>query len=493
MKMKKIFSALFIFCLIILNAQNYKIMRSATGELFSFAPVWDGEQLYGYLEIHKEDLSKDNIQTYKYMIIDRNMNKVSDGTFQLKIYVGNSPRLDTCFYNAGKIVISVKEYNASSFLRNEVLKIIDLQNNTVSEDISMQDGKLINPKDAVFADPQFKIFNDGMSNYRIKNQGILMMERDVKGMNTTFKNGWMLDMDGKPIWKVPTIEGETKDHYYEYGYFGNDENTIMLLAQYSKRKKFLSNNFLLLNAKTGEKIALKSLMDAKYIFSFEEAKFVDDKIYFVGEYYEKESESSIAMRIEKKLGLYQMVIDKNTGEELSRKYLPFTEMGKFADINANGRIKKEGILIIRNLEIRPDGYSVIAAETYRPENFVMAANFPEFFSILLSPDFKVEKMQSYNTSTTLGSKYSYTQQLSKNKGSVTIFLDNENRQLSLNALIYKDEDHSFKVEKLELEKKDSDLSFFPAKNGYIGLIEYFKKSKTEDRLAELRLEKLDVD
>ncbi len=44
-----------------------------------------------------------------------------------------------------------------------------------------------------------------------------------------------------------------------------------------------------------------------------------------------------------------------------------------------------------------------------------------------------------------------------------------------------------------MKKTGSNISYFPAKNGYIGIIEYFKKTKEEKRVAELRLEKINAE
>jgi hypothetical protein len=55
-------------------------------------------------------------------------------------------------------------------------------------------------------------------------------------------------------------------------------------------------------------------------------------------------------------------------------------------------------------------------------------------------------------------------------------------------LVYNDDTKEFKNDKIELEKTGSNISYFPAKNGYIGIIEYFKRPKKKN-VAELRLEK----
>ena len=167
------------------------------------------------------------------------------------------------------------------------------------------------------------------------------------------------------------------------------------------------------------------------------------------------------------------------------------------DINENGRIKKEGILLIRSFEIRPDGNNVITAETYRPESILAINTYTELFSIQLNGDFKLEKMQSHNVNNTAGSKYAYTQVLSDNSGISSIFITNEVNQekiIFLNEIIYNDNDKSFVTRKMQIQKNDEDKYFMAAKPGYIVLKEqfYWGKAKKLNKQAEFTLKKIET-
>lgn len=304
----------------------------------------------------------------------------------------------------------------------------------------------------------------------------------------------MIDLEGNKLWDLPVIPGESDKHFYEYSYFTSDDDVIVLLGQYYKRKTLLSDHLAIFNTKTGEKISLRKLTENQFDYDYSFAKIIDDKIYILGEYYTK-MEGSLQKTDPYKLGIYRKIFDKKTGELISDKKVPYLNLKQYVDIDENGKIKKEGTLYFNDFEVRPDGTNLVFGETYKSPNFFNGLyRFTELFSIVLDNDFEVKEMKSYNVNETTGPKYSYGQTLKNNKGYVSVFIDkNESKKFFLNTLVYKDENKEFKNDKIELEKTGSSIHYFPAKNGYIGIIEYFKKTKEEKRFAELRLEKINAE
>jgi hypothetical protein len=192
-----------------------------------------------------------------------------------------------------------------------------------------------------------------------------------------------------------------------------------------------------------------------------------------------------------KLGIYRKIYDKNNGQLISDKKVAYLDL-KICRYRRSRKNKKEGTLYFNDFEVRPDGTNLVFGETYKVPNFFNGFyRFTELFSIILDDNFEIKEMKSYNVNETFEPKYSYGQSLKNNKGYVSVFIDNENKKLFLNTLVYNDDTKEFKNDKIELEKTGSNISYFPAKNGYIG-IEYFKRPKKKN-VAELRLEKINAE
>lgn len=492
---KSILILVFIFSLfhIQISAQNYKILRSAYGELVGFRNLWNNNEFFGYFELHFIEKKDETTSRYKYIVLDKNMNEVSNGEFTIPRLVQNE-MLSICQYNNGKILISIDGTSYSSVIRkNEVFKIIDLKSGTISDAISLIDKQLKIGAEVKPA-PDTQNINQGIASFNIKNYGFLLTERIIKGSKSFYKTGTMIDLSGKKLWDIPLIPGESPNHFYEYSYFTSDDEVIALLGQYYKRKTFINDNLVILDAKTGDKLALRKISNEQFDYDFSFAKIFEDKIYILGEYYSKTGDDSQKTEYNK-LGIYKKTYNKKTGVLLSDKKIPYSDLKKYIDIDEHGKVSKEGTLYFNDFEVRPDGTILVFGETYKSPNFFNAAyRFTELFSIVLNENFDIKELKSYNVNTTYAPKYSYGQTLKNNKGYVSFFIDlNAEKKVILNTLIYKDETNDFKMDKIELEKKNSDIDYFPAKNGYVGIIEYFKKTKTEDRFAELRLEKINVE
>ena len=84
--------------------------------------------------------------------------------------------------------------------------------------------------------------------------------------------------------------------------------------------------------------------------------------------------------------------------------------------------------------------------------------------------------------------YDYTQPGKNNNGFVVCYSDyvreSDYKGLTFNAISYYD--GKFSTDKINLASKSSSLRVLPAKEGYVMIIEYYKKQKQ----VEVRLEKL---
>jgi hypothetical protein len=193
---KLLFILVFFFSFFQLNAQSYRIYRSAVGELVGFRTLWNQTDLFGYFELHYIERKEDKTSLYKYVVLDRNMNEVSNGEFTVPHLIENE-MFSICQYNNGKILLSIDGNTYGTVLRrNEIFKIIDLKSGTVSDAISLINKELKTGAEIKPAIGEYN-FNKGIVSFNIKNNGFLLIEREMKGSKSFYKTGTMIDLEGK--------------------------------------------------------------------------------------------------------------------------------------------------------------------------------------------------------------------------------------------------------------------------------------------------------
>lgn len=460
------------------------IVPNEPGALVDFAPFFEKQQLKGYVQLQKAK-SDDASQTYQYTVLDQDFKQLYQGNFTEK-RKSMQPNLKYTYFKDGKLFLNVNEFSRGLYMNDRFL-IVDTRSGNTSPMFFLKDGKPTEMKSGI------EDLNYGMRVSPIADVGFLLSETLKKGAYGFYKNIILVDHSGKTVWQNETLPVESDSHFNEYNVMAADKQVVVALVSYYKNRKNLSDKLMILDASSGKKIALKPLSEGQYNLTFHEVKMDENFLYLVGNYYKKDNDAKeLEYKLTNKLGLYRLKIDKKTGETLAENYLPFTDMQKFVEITPEGKIKKEGILYMRSVEIRPDGRNVIVAETYKPESFVSGPGFTELYTILLNPDFKIEKMNSFNMSYTAGSKFAYTQILPGNTGISSIFRNQEGRELTINEITYTDADSNFETRKLIVNKEDKEKYLVPAKPGYIGIRDnYFFTAKKLGKSADITLMKID--
>jgi hypothetical protein len=474
-------------------SQTYEILNDLGGELEEFKSLYDGEELFGYLELHKLDKLDSRKYKYKYIVLDKNFNKISTNEFVISRQVPNQ-RLSQALFNKGKVLLGFSELASGGFYKNQQYILIDIKTAEVKNAFTLQNYQLMAVENTVLKDNFDKFYNEGGLAYKAKDRGFLLVNRSLNGSYSFMKNGIFIDLEGNQKWILPTKTGETPEHFYEYDFLANDEKSIALRANYFKKKKYLSSKLLILDTENGNESAFAPMDEAGKKLVINTVKFIDDELVSIGEFFNGDQTS--AALIINKLGIFKKSYKRNGGSVVTRSFVPFTDLAAYVPIDVNGKIAKEGYLDFKDFEIRPDGTHLVFGETFKSDFMSGGYKFTELFYLILDKDFKVIKMASNEVNKSLYPKYRYGQSIQNNNGYASFFIDpDQEKKLVLNVLVYNDATKAFKLEKIDLEKKDSNTWFFAAKNGYVGLIEYFKKDKKNPRgkQAELHLEKIYIE
>lgn len=489
--MKKIITILLIaFCLQSSFAQSYQILNTAAGRVVNFASLKDKEELYGYAELRKLDNVSPTEVKYKYSILDKNMNIIVSGEFT-EAKGRKNAFLDNyqIVYNNGYVLFNFLEnlYSGKGSLMpiKCQFKILNIASNKITasgvydKEIIKYDGNFTKTVKNVrfynsIALSDIGFFVHGKSNY----------QKDLKS------DSYAIDFEGKEIWRNKIKEAEKK-HVYEYDFFDLDENTISLIATKTRNYKKISEHLLLLDTKTGNEIAFTDLFNEKYTMRFSYSKLDQDKLTIIGRYFEKERRDRV--NDDESLGLYKKEFEIKTGKLVSETFVPYSKF-KYGFINKNGKIKEEGFLRFQKIDQNPDGSYIIIAETYT-KPLLTTWLFTELYTFLLDKDFNPISIKSFDTEKSINSKYSFSQKLLNDTGKVYFFYDKNNEEkLELNMINYNYNSKEVTLSKMNIETKESKISVFPAKTGYIAIKETRSGgSKKEKDQIEIRLEKLNYE
>jgi hypothetical protein len=491
--MKKTFLLFLLFTFPICFGQSYSISNAAAGEFMNFEPIYDSNELFGYVEVRKMNIDENNNNKIKYIVLDINFNVICSGELDEK--TSNSrrkKRLVEISYANGFIRFGFLEYSQAlgedAFPYFKTYQVIDVKKNTiVSSGIYNPDIKEIDKKND-------KIDRKGYFCYSLDKVGFLVhnTQPDTKIGNQACYF-YTLNFKNEKIWEYKSNR-EFKNFNLNYEVLNYDENQIVLEGHFSKGSKNEEKHLLVLDSKTGKELLYLPTTN-EYTVTREYTYLVDAKIYTGGRFFKKNSKEEY--NTEESLGIYQTIIDIKTNKVVRDKYVKYDQ---FQELNANkyGKIRGEGFLSFKKTSINPDGTTFILGEAYWNKKELLSGNnyraYTQLYTFLMDKDFNPIKTVEYDVKRTKGYKYDFSQRLANQTGRAYFFFDkNDDKDLELNILNYYFKSKKQVIQKMPINNDESAIAVFPAKTGYVGIAEYFKNPKKDGKYMEIRLEKLNYE
>jgi hypothetical protein len=483
---KTLLTLFFVLTTQIIFSQSYKILNSANGKLSNFESLIDGDDLFGYVELRKLDLEDKLTEKYKYIVLDKNMNTICSGEFIQKLVKRKCTNSNyQIVYNNGHIIFLFEEFfEDRGFMPiRGSYQILNIESNKIVSADLFDKKQTIDVSIPKLNANNYKSYCSSLSDNGFLIQSSKIFEK--KGLKEYY---YAIDFSGKKLWEQVFKTAEAK-HEYEYSFFDKDKNNLILLLTKSRNDKKVSDHLLILDTKTGKEVSFTDLSNEKYTMRFSSVDVKEDKIYVLGRFFEKEKRDRVDA--DESLGLYRRIIDIKSGKILNEDFLQYDKF-KNPNINENGRIKKEGYLSFKKININPDGSYFIIAETYVDKS--RGAMYNELYAFTLDKDFKPTEMKGFDVNRTRGSKYSFSQELPNKVGKAYFFYDkNEDKDLELNILKYMYATKTMSIDKMKLDNEKSNINVVRAKTGFIGILEYFKNPKKDEKTLEIRLEKLNYE
>jgi len=507
-----------LFCSLFSYGQVKDLIKMANGQLILWNPLYDSDdKLYGYFYLYERDANESE-KKLEYILLDKNLNEVSNGEFSIKYKKNIIYRYDDCTLMDDKIILS-KSYElnpaisfqtGSNYLAN-TFQIISLKDQTVSSEFIYKNGEIVKaPEDLTVLKAESK---KSETKYIIsafsdqKNSGFYITQYNKNFRDYLEKEIVFFDKDCNFKWKYEYNPFGTLQNYRTFRFLHFKDSTLYISETLWKDNLASEYTIVSLNFNTGKQ-------NYEYRFEYPKCEYIhrlkvkdiNGNLYIVGDYVRQDE--YLNFNYKKRLGFYRIILDSK-GEEIKKDYNLWTEFTPEMGLNKKGLDKEKYCLMPKYYYIFNNGRISILTEKYRPENVVnipipfvnilvaaatyspettsdfLLMNFNQDF-ILSSVDTIHKDVTKYNQSDYLFSQYV------KNDSVAIFFYTNkikssETNKASMILGINQLSDSIISEEKIPIySKKEYNIAVLPAKEGYVMLREYNEK----DKYNQIRLEKL---
>ena len=503
--MKKIVLGVLLVFTQFMHAQMVELNKLSSGKLYDSDVIKDDKNnIKGYFLLFESDKIQKETYILEYVVLDENLTKVTNGYIEEMKYNSLLLKADkittdiTLFNNKLLIELNDDTENGKIFRRYRTL---DLSNNKMSDIFIFRNGKLeVKPK----FDRKLKNFDENQTDKIIGVNGVgfvtIKEEKDQTG-----KEKFLVCLDDNFNIRWRTTYEVTKNNYgfKELEFLDSSNNFIVFSNHYTKGGYYKPvNSIMTFDANTG-KLNFEFLFSNqdKYTHKVVDSYIDNEDLILLGNYSKKSDYGFI--RDEENLGLFKIKLNIKNGKILQEKFLNWTELSSKIEINKYGEIKKEGFVFVHDLIQLSNGKIITVCETFKGRpvttNNIYFLEISEKFSfnkVLVAEKFrnKFPGTEAHSRRIKEFGAFDYIdfQNLDDDEF-LFYFSDNEknsknrNQNTKFGIVSYSNEE--FNKKQLNLKTEISTIFAYPAKKGYVMLIEFFD---FENKSSQIRLEKVSM-
>ncbi len=180
----------------------------------------------GYFYLFETDKIAKETVTLEYVVIDENLNKVTNGFFtemKFESFLINSKKIvANVSYNDNKLLINLKDEIAPSSYLFQRYRILDLKTNKLSYIFLYNENKLtLNPE--ISRDFSKMSMNNSDNMFFYNKVGLMGFKNDIdKKTKTEERHMTLFDNDFKVVWKTSYDKTNKKDNKKNLNYINSD-------------------------------------------------------------------------------------------------------------------------------------------------------------------------------------------------------------------------------------------------------------------------------
>lgn len=491
---KSILLALALCCILTTNAQVSNLADLSFGRLESFYPLFEKDNdLYGYLALYYIDRVNENEEKYSYVILDKNLNNVSNGEFVDTYYNGIQSEYITPQKIGDKVMLTKSNMSVgfgtiTAFTSN---RLLDINNKALDDSFYFQDDEFKTgfrlPKGLKKSEKKIPFFYIPVA----AANGFLMVEITKPNLTHNPSKLAFYNANREKIWnkRFDFIEAKGKTSF-DYETF--DEKSLYLsFNSFSGKNQLVTIRRLDINS--GEQLFEYQLSNSfsEYNYSFI-VESVNDQTIITGEISPFHKNG---FRSDKVCGLFKIVLDSE-GNEIFKKHFLWQEASEFIDLDEEGKVEKGYMLKPRKYFVLKNGSIVMLTEKMKYSyNFIANGTIPkttDFVIFNFDKDFNISEIEVIEKDLTKFSTSDYLYSQDLNDGNDGVFFyqdyikDDETKEKSWILGIVTLIDGKINHETIPISSEDYFIYPYIAKEGYILLREINKDAEFD----EIRLEKL---
>lgn len=515
----RILLASLLFINIISTAQIQDLAKLADGKLVYQQNLRDGDsKLFGYFFLYEKNIGIDSV-TMEYVLLDKNLNKALNGTF-------NEPKLKSKFVRRyhdcsllgnnlviDKVYILKRFAGYTTFLLN-TFQIINMDSNIVRRELKYSDGQFeplvgdFNENLALIKKKEGKPSIDLFSGDSIS--GFLVKMVDSFGKDTLQSKLLFLDENYNHRWTYIYSPKNDNGNFNYYQVLYSQGNTLYLGMNNIRNGKYDTYQIVAIDLQTG---------NVKYVYELDNTELpyqrnfylreFDGQLNILGSYTVRQS-MNLGYDFTKSQGYYHIRLD-SAGNELASRHLPWINYKAKLKLSPEGYDDENYKLMPRQYYMFKDGSFSILTERYKPEFKGVIIPFPivgaivqastmkkkrtdDFILMNFDSEMNLVRLDTIATEMSINNvtDYHFSEYIHDREGIVIFYVNsfkaNKKQQvvLGINTVL----NGTITEEKIPLySKKEFAIYPMPAKEGYVMLREVNEKEK----LNQIRLEKLNYD
>ncbi|MGM5629861.1 hypothetical protein O2K51_03080 [Apibacter raozihei] len=534
----------------IINAQLLELNKLSKGELIQELYLRDNnkDDLFGYLYIFKIDQLDKKEYLYDYILLDKNLNKVSAGNFTEKLGNFSKKIFVNAIHRNGLISFNINEIATGGATVRNRYRLLNIKDNKLSDAFYLskdltkeynQETKNVRESITFYYEPNsfgYHLYSPLETNQEkklLKLSSKTIEERlELANVNVNRLNFANENLDFQ--WSYE-FNKSANENQYEKIYLSNNPNltNTIIGEKYFKGKNNetklkngqLFNSFLIFNKDSGQLISeitpygqhTVNGIEAKEITNIN--VFIDsEKITFLNRIMSNKVKS-FNLDEKKIIGFSKSQYSISTGNEINRIFFTWDQLAEYLTINEFGYIQEKDnpncYLYLHDVILNSNGNLIFITEQYKTLagdsiGFAIPGGVKIGDMIIFELDKnmkltyykRIEKeLQTIRNGVKMQgiladylNAFDYTGY--QNAGNNKYYFFYYNRQIPENGGkkqwflgIVTYDNGKFTESKIQLKtsRDDSKLNVIPAKNGYVLVTEIFKD---KNKSTEIRLEKI---
>ena len=495
----------FLICIQSIKAQVVELNKLSSGLFYDSEIIKDNKNnIKGYFLLFESDKIQKETYVLEYVVLDENLTKVTNGyieemRFNSLLMSSKKITVDVTLFNNKLLIELNDDFEGEQFFRR--YRTLDLKNNKMSDIFIFRNGKTEVKPDF---DRKLKNFNVNQTDkiIAVDEVGLLAVKEEK---DQTGKEKYLVCLDDGLNEKWKTIYEISKNDYgfKKIDFLKSSKDYIVFSNHYTKGGYYKPYNSIIAFDVVSGKLNFEFLFSNqdKYSHKVVDSYIQNEELVLLGNYSKKSDFGFI--NDEENFGLFKIKLNLKTGKKIEEKFLPWTDLSSKIEINKYGEIKKEGFIFVHELIQLSDEKIIAVCEAFKGSP--VTTNNIYFIEISTKFTFNkvltAEKFRNKFPGTAAHSRmikefgafdYMDFQDLDDNEF-LFYFSDNEkksknrNQNTKFGIVSYSNEE--FVKKQINLKTDISTILAFPAKKGFMMLIEFFD---SKNKSSQIRLEKVNL-